>query len=102
MAERDDHPLYRAVAHRAWGVAHRLAGEHRLAEARLGRALAGFEALGTNWQVGRTLFELAEVALTEAAPDTARAQLSRALAAFEALGAEPDAARARARLDSLH
>jgi len=101
LAEANDHALYRAIAHRAWGVAHRLAGEQRLAASRLIRALDGFEALGARWQIGRTHSELAEVALAEARPDAARDHLARALESFEALGATPDAARARARLTSL-
>jgi glycine/D-amino acid oxidase-like deaminating enzyme len=101
LAQADDHALYRALADRAWGVAHRLAGEGRLAQTRLTHALAGFEALGARWQVGRTRVQLAEVALAEGQPDPARDHLGQALEAFEALGAAPDAARARARLDSL-
>ena len=38
LAERYGHVLYRAIAHRAWGVAHRLAGEYPEAQARLNQA----------------------------------------------------------------
>src|ERR1051325_5930371 len=39
LAVRYGHRLYQAIAHRAWGVAHRLAGENDDAEARLHQAL---------------------------------------------------------------
>ena len=50
------HALYQAIASRAWGVAHRLAGEHAEAEARLKQALEYFGALRVRWQIGRTLY----------------------------------------------
>ena len=62
LAARYDHKLYRAIAHRAWGVAHRLAGHYDESEARLHQALELFQALNTRWQIGRTLFELGELA----------------------------------------
>ncbi len=34
LAVRYDHKLYQAIAHRAWGVAHRLAGSYIDAEVR--------------------------------------------------------------------
>jgi len=39
LAARYNHTLYQAVAHRAWGVAQRLAGEYADAEVRFSRAL---------------------------------------------------------------
>lgn len=54
LARRDDHRLYLAIAHRAWGVAHRLAGEHAQATTRLNQALELFVELETRWQIGRT------------------------------------------------
>jgi hypothetical protein len=51
LARRDDHKLYLAIAHRARGVAHRLAGEHAEAEARLHQALELFAGLETRWQI---------------------------------------------------
>jgi hypothetical protein len=82
-------------------VAHRLAGEHEAAETRLTQALALFTSLGTRWQMGRTLYELGELA---AQSDTTRAHdyYGRALAAFEAMRAAPDAARAQAALERLN
>jgi hypothetical protein len=59
---RDDHKPYLAVAHRAWGVAHRLSGEYTDAETRLGKALGIFEELESRWQIARTLFEMGELA----------------------------------------
>jgi len=101
MAQRIDHPLYQAIAQRAWGVAHRLAGEYADAEARLNRALELFAGLETRWQIGRTRFELGELAQARNDTAAARDHFSRALAAFEALQAAPDVARARAGLESL-
>lgn len=101
IAIRYDHNLYQAIAHRAWGVAHRLRGEYTEAEARLHQALEIFDQLGTRWQMGRTWRELAELAQDR--QDTTQAQdyLSRALVAFEELGATPDATRIRVALEAL-
>ena len=63
LASRDNHRLYLAIAHRALGVGHRLAGEHAAAETRLKQALELFTKLGARWQIGRTLFELGELNL---------------------------------------
>ncbi len=101
-ALRDGHILYQAVAHRAWGVMHRLRGEYAAAEARLNQALELFQGLDTRWQIGRTLFELAKVAQGRTDSAEARDYFSRALAAFEELGAVPDVARTQAALDSLN
>ncbi len=67
----------------------------------LKRALELFETLDTRWQVGRTLFELGELALSQTENQAAREYFSRALSAFEALGAVPDAGRAREKLAAL-
>jgi len=64
----------------------------------LSQALALFEALDTRWQIGRTLMELGELALSHADRGAARQYMSRALATFEEIGAAPDANRARDRL----
>ena len=44
-------------------MAHRLAGELAESEERLNQALDMFEALQTDWQLGRTLLEFAELEL---------------------------------------
>ncbi len=95
------HALYQAIASRAWGVAHRLAGEHAEAEARLKQALEYFRGLGVRWQMGRTLFELGELALAQNNIREARDHFSQALSAFEEMKAAPDAARTRAALQSV-
>ena len=100
-AARDGHILHQASAHRAWGVLHPLQGEYTAAETRLNQALELFEGLETRWQIGRTLFELAEVARDRADPAEARDYFLRALAAFEEMGAVPDMARTQAALESL-
>lgn len=102
LATRDDHRPYLAVAHRAWGIAHRMAGENTEAEVRLKQALEMFEELGSYWQIGRTLFALGELTLANSEMEAAGDYFSRALVAFEGMGAEPDASRTNALLDSLN
>jgi len=101
LAVRDGHRLYLAIAHRSWGVAHRLAGEYPEAEARLRQALELFDQLETGWQIGRTRFELAELDVARLDQDGAREHFRRALAAFEAIGAVPAVERTRAALQAL-
>ena len=100
-AAQAQHKLYQAIAHRAWGVAHRLAGEYSQAEARLTQALELFGRLETRWQIGRTHVELAALAESRAEPAQARAHLTQAAEAFEALEAAPALARTRAALQAL-
>jgi tetratricopeptide (TPR) repeat protein len=101
LAARYDHVLYQAIAHRAWGVAHRLAGAYPEARARLNQALALFAQLNTSWQTGRALFELGELAVAQASTREARDYFRRALAEFEAMRAAPDVVRTHAMLESL-
>ena len=100
LAVKDDHQPYQAIAHRAWGVAHRLAGEHSESEKRLAQALEMFEALQTEWQMGRTLVEFAELELARSDQQAACGYLERAQAVFEDLQAEPDMERTRLALES--
>jgi tetratricopeptide (TPR) repeat protein len=102
LAMRYNHRLYQANAHRARGVAHRLAGEFAAAERRLNQALELFNTLETHWQIGRTLFELGEVATAQTNTSQARDYFTRALAAFELMRAAPDATRTQAALDRLN
>jgi hypothetical protein len=101
LAARDGHRLYLAIAQRAWGVAHRLAGEYAEAEGRLTQALALFRDLGTGWQIGRTLFALAELDLARSDTAGAGEHFRQALAAFEAMKAIPAVAQTRAALAAL-
>jgi tetratricopeptide (TPR) repeat protein len=101
LALRDDHKPYLAVAHRAWGVAHRLAGEYSDAETRLEQALELFEEIGTRWQVGRTLFEMGELAMAKINGGAAHSYFSRAQDVFEEIGAKPDMMRTKAKIESL-
>jgi tetratricopeptide (TPR) repeat protein len=100
-AARYGHQLYLGIAHRAWGVAHCLAGEYAESEARLQEALKIFETLDTRWQWGRALFELGQLARAQNHTAEARDCFTHALAAFEELHAAPDANRTRAVLESL-
>lgn len=101
-AIRDEHILYQAAAHRAWGVLLHLQGEYEGAETRLKQALVLFEGLETRWQIGRTLYELGDLYRTMA--DAAKAQdcFYHALARFEEMGAAPDIARTQAALESFN
>jgi tetratricopeptide (TPR) repeat protein len=101
MALRDEHLLFQAGSHRAWGVLHRLEGKYEKAEAHLNQALEMFQGLETRWQIGRTLYELAELAVARADPTEAREYFSRALVAFEEIRANPDAVRTREALRLL-
>jgi tetratricopeptide (TPR) repeat protein len=101
LASRYDHKLYQAIAHRAWGVAHRIAGQHAESKARLNKALELFQQLDTRWQIGRTLFELGELALSLDEKETAHEHFSRALSTFSAMGAMPDATHTREKLAML-
>lgn len=101
-AVRYGHKLYEAITHRAIGVMHGLLGETTLAEEQLKFALERFRELGTNWQIGRTLAELGELAQTQADLATARACFTSAIEAFESLGALPNALNTRAMLEALN
>lgn len=95
------HTLYQAIVHRAWGVAHRLAGEYTKSEVRLHQALDLFNGLNTRWQIGRTLYELGELATVQANKVQARDYYSRALAEFQVMCAAPDVKRTEAALEKL-
>ncbi len=81
--------------------ANRLAGKYAESETRLNRALELFRGLDTRWQIGRTFFELGELALAQKDSLTAQGYFSRALTTFDELGAAPDAARTRTALEAL-
>ena len=98
---RDDHKPYLAVAHRAWGIAHRLSGEYTDAESRLGKALEIFEEFESRWQIARTLFEMGELALAQTDGGAAHGYFTRAQDLFEELEAGPDIARTAAVLEKL-
>jgi tetratricopeptide (TPR) repeat protein len=100
-ARRIYHKLHLAIAQRAWGVKHTLAGEYPQAEARFKEALDIFNAYPAPWQIGRSLFELGELARLQMETEQARDYYSRALSAFEELQAAPYAARVRAALEHL-
>jgi tetratricopeptide (TPR) repeat protein len=101
LATRDGHQPYLAIAHRAWGIAHRLEDNYAEAEARLKQALVLFEEQEARWQVGRTHTEIAELALAQSDQATARDHYARALAEFESMEALPDIESTRAALEKL-
>ena len=101
LARRYGHTLYQGITHRAWGVAHRLAGEYPEAETRLNQALDLFNGLNTRWQIGRTLFELGELARVQKDIAAAREYFARAQVEFKEMHAAPDAAQTKAALEGL-
>lgn len=101
LARRDDHRPYLAVAHRAWGIAHRLAGEYGEAETRLYQAADLFAELDARWQIGRTFFEIGKLERDRANLDLARDCFDKAFAIFEAMRAQPDIARVRAAKEGI-
>lgn len=100
-ARRYDHKLYQAIAYRARGVAHRLAREYVEAESKLNQALEMFNNMNTYYQIGRTQFELGELAAVQSDTDKARHYFTSALAAFQSMQAAPDAVRVRSALEKL-
>jgi len=101
FASRYDHKLYRAVAHRAWGVSHRLAGQYAESQIQFDQALEIFQQMDTRWQIGCTFVELGELALARANNAAALKHFSQALNTFEKIDAIPDATRVRERLTAL-
>lgn len=89
LATRNGHKLYEAIAHRAWGVAHMLAGEYTQAQDRLEQSLTLLRAIDTRWQIGRTLYEFGELASRQDDRPSAHAYFSQALSYFEELRAAP-------------
>ena len=100
-AERADHKFYLAVARRARGVSHQLAGELDPASNELNAAADEFRDMKTPWQVGRTLLMLGEVEAARGHPDLAKQHYAEAVSAFESLGAIPYEERASVALDSI-
>ena len=101
LALRYGHLLYQAIAHRAWGVAHRLAGEYPASEQRLQQALDIFGSLGTRWQLGRTHFAWGELAAAQMDVVAARHHFTQAQRLFAAMQAAPDLARTHNALAAL-
>jgi tetratricopeptide (TPR) repeat protein len=98
LATRSGHKLYEAVAHRAWGVAHTIAGEYEQAQARLEQALTLLRGIDARWQIGRTLYELGDLASRQGDLPAARTYFSQALVHYEELGAAPYVERTRSQL----
>jgi tetratricopeptide (TPR) repeat protein len=96
-----DNKLHMAIAYRAWGVAHTLAAEYSQAEAHFNKALEIFTSYPAPWQIGRTLFEMGELARLQMEREQASDYYSRALIAFEELHAAPYAALSRAALENV-
>jgi len=101
LAVRDDHRPYLAIANRAWGIACRLENLYVDAGDRLQKALTLFEQMEAHWQIGRTLYEIAQLNLAQSNPAGAMEHFSRAQAEFEELGALPDIQRTKAALEAI-
>ena len=102
FASRYDHKLYQAIAKRAQGVFHLLAGEYIEAESKLNQALDLFSSLNARYQIGRTLFELGELAAAQTNSSKAREYFTRSLEVFESMQAVIDVARAKSTLERLN
>jgi tetratricopeptide (TPR) repeat protein len=100
-ATQTDHRLYMGIADRAWGVLHTMAGDFAEAEARLKRALDSFNSYPAPWQMGRTLFDMGELAKSQGEIEQARDYYAQALGAFEGLRAVPYVERTRVALEAL-
>lgn len=97
-----DHSLYQAIAHRAHGVVHHLDGDLEEAKDQLEIAKALFQELDTRWQLGRTLYEMGDLAASRSDTPGAIEHYSASLALFDKIGALPDADKARAALAALN
>jgi hypothetical protein len=102
LALQDDHQPYLAIARRAQGVTHGLIGEPAKAIKRLNEAMQIFTKLDMKWQIGRTFFEMGEVARNISEAGRARDFYHRAMTAFETMGALPDLERIQALLTGLN
>lgn len=100
-AIRYEHRLFQAIAHRSRGVAHHLAGEFPEAEFQLNQALDSFTAMEMRYQLGRTLYELGALAVTQLQADVARGRFTRSFEEFRSLEAVTDMVLVRAALDRL-
>ena len=101
LAQRDDHQPYQAIAHRTWGVIHRAEEDFDSAKSRLNLAREIFEEVGAPWQLGRTLRELAELAMAQEDLSHAGDYYQEALTVFESLQAQPDIDRTIASLSAV-
>jgi tetratricopeptide (TPR) repeat protein len=101
LAIRDEHQPYLAIAHRAHGIAHKLAGEYEKAEARLREALEIFESQGMVWQQGRTIYELGELTHQIDKLELSRELFDQAIQIFEDIKADPDVERSKAALVAI-
>ena len=101
LAYRYGHTLYQAVVHRAWGVAERLGGNYVESGAHLNKALDLFNGLKTRWQIGRTLFEMGELASVKEDKVQAHDHFTLALEAFQEMRAAPDVKRTEEALERL-
>ena len=81
--------------HAAQGILHRLENQYELAQQQLLQAASLFKGLDTRWQLGRTHFELGDLATARSRPAQAKQHYATALELFEEMGAVPDARRAK-------
>lgn len=100
-SESLEHKLFQAIAFRSLGVLHRLKGEYKLAKEQFEKSLEIFNALDTQWQLGRTYFELGELARLQENSESASDCYSLAIKSYEMMEAVPFIQQARTALESL-
>ena len=101
LAVRDDHQPYLAVCHRAYGIAHMLAGELEESEICLQLALKIFEDREAHWQSARTMVALGELSNLRGQKKHSLEMFQKAVQKFEALQAIPDLKRTKALLEPI-
>ena len=100
-AERYDHRLYLGIAQRAWGLLHLLEGEMDQAAERLESAYRHFKDLRANWQLGRTLIRMGELAEKAGRRAEAAERAREAQALFKGIQAADDLQRAISMIERL-
>ncbi|MEK6221488.1 MAG: tetratricopeptide repeat protein, partial [Chloroflexota bacterium] len=90
-----------AVTQRARGVSLLLNGNYSKAEEKLNTALKTFVDFDTQWQMGRTYFELGQLAAVQEHNSAAKDFYQQAIDSYEKLGAVPDISKTNEALKQL-
>lgn len=99
--DRINNRYYQGILFRSAGVLHTLQDEYGLAEEKLKEALGVFKDLNAPWQIGRTYYELGQLAGVQGEGKVAREHYENGLTSFEKMGAKPYMEKTRAAVESL-